>query len=134
MFFKREIERNGELSNLVRRYSQALFTQVAQTAACNRIHPVAQRLARWLLLMQDRIQSQDLHLTHEFIATMLGSRRAGVTLAAGKLQAEGIIRYSRGKVSILDQEKLEDASCECHTIVHDEYNRLLGRYAPPKES
>lgn len=132
--FKREIERNGELSNLTRRYSQALFTQVAQTAACNRIHPISQRLARWLLLMQDRVQSQNLHLTHEFIATMLGSRRAGVTLAAGKLQAEGIIRYSRGKVSIIEQEKLEEASCECHRIVHDEYNRLLGRYAPPRES
>jgi len=132
--FEREIDSNGELSNLIRRYSQALFTQVAQTAACNRIHPIAQRLPRWLLLMQDRMQSQNLQLTHEFIATMLGTRRAGVTLAASKLQAAGIIRYSRGKVSILEQEKLEAASCECHRIVRDEYNRLLGRYAPPKES
>jgi len=132
--FKRELDSNGELSNLTRRYSQALFTQVAQTAACNRIHTIAQRLPRWLLLMQDRMQSQTLQLTHEFIATMLGARRAGVTLAASKLQADGIIRYSRGKVSIIEQEKLEEASCECHRIVHDEYNRLLGRYAPPRES
>ena len=132
--FKREIDSNGELSNLIRRYSQALFTQVAQTAACNRIHTISERLPRWLLLMQDRMQSQTLQLTHEFIATMLGARRASVTLAASKLQAAGIIRYSRGKVSIIEQEKLEEASCECHRIVHDEYNRLLGRYAPPRES
>jgi CRP-like cAMP-binding protein len=132
--FKRELDSNGELSNLTRRYSQALFTQVAQTAACNRIHTISERLPRWLLLMQDRMQSQTLQLTHEFIATMLGARRAGVTLAASKLQAAGIIRYSRGKVSILEQEKLESASCECHKIVQDEYNRLLGRYAPPRES
>lgn len=132
--FKRELDTNGELSNLTRRYSQALFSQVAQTAACNRIHPLAQRLPRWLLLMQDRMQSQTLQLTHDFIATMLGARRAGVTVAASKLQRAGIISYSRGKVSIIEQEKLEAASCECHRIVQDEYNRLLGRYAPPRES
>lgn len=85
--FKREIESAGELNRIVRRYSQALFTQVAQTAACNRLHPIVERLARWLLLMQDRMESSTLQLTHEFIATMLGSRRAGVTVAAGQLQA-----------------------------------------------
>ena len=132
--FKSEIARDGEMNNLIRRYSQALFSQVAQTAACNRIHPIEQRLARWLLLTEDRIQTDTLQLTHEFIATMLGTRRAGVTLAARKLQAAGIIRYSRGKVTILDQDKLENASCECHRIVRNEYNRLLGRYAPPRES
>jgi CRP-like cAMP-binding protein len=101
--FKREIESNGELANITRRYLQALFTQVAQTASCNRMHPIVKRLARWLLLMQDRVESDVLQLTHEFIATMLGARRAGVTIAAGKLQAAGIITYRRGKVTILDQ-------------------------------
>jgi len=128
--FRREVDNNGELNNLIRRYSQALFTQVAQTAACNRMHPIVERLARWLLLMQDRVESDTLQLTHEFISTMLGARRAGVTLAAGRLQAADIIRYSRGKVTILDQSRLEEASCECHRIVRNEYNRLLGNYLP----
>ena len=132
--FKREIESNGELSDLTRRYSQALFAQVAQTAACNRMHPIVERLARWLLLMQDRKQSDTLQLTHEFIATMLGARRAGVTLAAGRLQAANIIRYNRGKVVVLDRKKLEGASCECHRIVRDEYDRLLDKYIPARES
>jgi CRP-like cAMP-binding protein len=128
--FKRENEGNGEFNNVLRRYSQALFSQVAQTAACNRMHPIVERLARWLLLMQDRIESDTLQLTHEFISTMLGARRAGVTLAAGRLQAANIISYTRGKVTILDQQRLEEASCECHKIVRDEYNRLLGKYVP----
>jgi CRP-like cAMP-binding protein len=130
LVFKQEIERNGELANVTRRYLQALFTQVAQTASCNRMHPIVKRLARWLLLMQDRVESDELQLTHEFIATMLGTRRAGVTIAAGTLQAAGIIKYHRGKVTILDQKKLEEASCECHRIVRNEYKRLLGSYDP----
>jgi CRP-like cAMP-binding protein len=125
--FKRELAANGELSNLTRRYSQALFAQVAQTAACNRTHSIAQRLARWLLLIRERVQADTLQLTHEFLATMLGARRAGVTLAASKLQTAGIIRYSRGRVTILEQVKLEAASCECHRIVRDEYRRLLSK-------
>ena len=129
--FKREIESNGELASIARRYSQALFTQVAQTAACNRMHPIVKRLARWLLLMQNRMESDVLQLTHEFISTMLGTRRAGVTEAAGSLQAGGIITYRRGKVTILDQKKLEKASCECYRIVKDEYDRLLGSFDPP---
>jgi CRP-like cAMP-binding protein len=128
--FKHEIESNGELANLTRRYLQALFTQVAQTASCNRMHPIVKRLARWLLLMQDRVESDVLQLTHEFIATMLGARRAGVTIAAGRLQAAGIITYHRGRVTILDQKKLEEASCECHKIVKNEYDRLLVGYNP----
>jgi len=128
--FKREIENNGELAQIARRYSQALFAQVAQTAACNRMHPIGKRLARWLLLMQDRVGSDVLQLTHEFLATMLGTRRAGVSIAAGKLQASGIISYHRGKVTILDQRKLEEASCECHRIVVAEYHRLLGKLSP----
>ena len=123
--FKHEIENNGELSRIARRYLQALFTQVAQTASCNRMHPIGRRLARWILLMHDRVESDTLPLTHEFIATMLGARRAGVTLAAGSLQAANRIRYNRGTVTILDRKKLEDASCECHKIVRDEYDRLL---------
>lgn len=122
--FKQEVR---ELDNVTRRYMQALFTQVAQTAACNRIHPIVERLARWLLLMQDRKDSDTLHLTHEFIATMLGARRAGVSVAAGELQAAEIIRYNRGKVTILDRARMEDASCECYRIVKDEYDRLLGK-------
>lgn len=125
--FKREMESNGELAGLTRRYTQALFTQVSQTAACNRMHPIVQRLARWLLLMQDRMESDTLNLTHEFIATMLGARRAGVSIAASALQKAGIIKYRRGTVTILDQKMLEDASCECHRVVRDEYRRLLGK-------
>lgn len=130
--FKSELESNGELNGLVKRYSQALFTQVAQTAACNRMHLVVQRLARWMLLMRDRVQSNELQLTHEFIATMLGARRAGVTLAAGILQRDDIIQYSRGKVTILDLAKLEAASCECYRVVKDEYDRLLGKSSGKK--
>jgi CRP-like cAMP-binding protein len=125
--FRQEIDRNDELNNLIRRYAQALFIQVAQTAACNRMHPIAARLARWLLLMRDRNGSDTLHLTHDFIATMLGTRRAGVTLAARTLQAADLIRYNRGKVTILDRKKMEDASCECYRIVKNEYERLLGK-------
>ena len=128
--FKNEIASNGEMTSLIRRYSQALFTQVAQTAACNRLHPIVKRLARWMLLMQERVESDTLNLTHDFIATMLGARRAGVTLAAGTLQRQGIISYSRGKVIILDREKLEEAACECHRIVSAEYKRLLGNGIP----
>ena len=128
--FKRELESNGELADISRRYSQALFTQVAQTAACNRVHPIVERLARWLLLMQNRMESDVLQLTHEFISTMLGTRRAGVTIAAGQLQKAKIITYQRGKVTILDQQKLEEASCECYRIVRDEYDRLLQIFPP----
>jgi len=128
--FRRELDSNGELSLLTRRYAHTLFTQVAQTAACNRVHSIAERLPRWLLLTQDRLQSETLNLTHEFMATMLGVRRASVTLAASKLQSEGIIRYSRGKVTVLDRNRLEDASCECHRIVRAEYSRLMEHFEP----
>jgi CRP-like cAMP-binding protein len=128
--FREEINKHAELNNLVQRYMQALFNQVAQTAACNRLHPIVERLARWMLLTQDRMESEILHLTHDFIATMLGARRAGVTIAAGTLQAAGIITYHRGTVVIQDRERLEEASCECYKIVRDEYTRLLGKYLP----
>jgi len=125
--FKTEIDNDGELRKLVNRFSQALFTQVAQTAACNRRHTIVERLARWMLLMQDRIDSDTLQLTHEFIAIMLGARRAGVTVAAGSLQRDKVINYKRGRVTILDRRKLEEASCECHRVVKEEYARLLGK-------
>lgn len=128
--FKNEIGGDGELSKLTRRFSQALFTQVAQTAACNRRHTIVERLARWMLLMQDRIDSDTMQLTHEFIAIMLGARRAGVTLAAGELQKGNIINYRGGKVTILDRKRLEEVSCECHRIVRNEYRRLLGKRPP----
>lgn len=128
--FKEEVKDNAEFNNLAHRYLQALFIQIAQTGACNRMHPIVERLARWLLLCQDRMESDTLQLTHEFIATMLGARRAGVSIAAGTLQAAGIIGYHRGKVIIQDRERLEEASCECYRTVKNEYDRLLDRYHP----
>jgi CRP-like cAMP-binding protein len=125
--FIEEIKNNAELNELVHRYLQALFTQVAQTGARNRMHPIAERLARWLLICHDRMESYTLRLTHEFIATMLGARRAGVSVAASTLQAAGIISYHRGTVIIQDREGLEEASCECYRTVKDEYDRLLGK-------
>lgn len=118
---------NGEaLTKILRRYTQAFFVQVAQSAACNRLHPAEERLARWLLTCQDRVGSPDFDLTHEFLGQMLGVRRATVTVIAGMLQEAGIIRYRRGRVSIVDRERLEEASCECYSIVRAEYEDFLG--------
>jgi CRP-like cAMP-binding protein len=121
-----EFKRGEHLQDLLLRYTQAFIIQIAQTAACNRAHPLNGRLARWLLMCQDRAQSIELQLTHEFISIMLGTRRAGVSEAAGKLQDEGMIRYRRGHVTILDQQGLEAHSCECYRIVKHEFDRLLG--------
>ena len=99
--------------------------QVAQTAACNRLHDIKQRLARWLLMTQDRVDSEWLPITHDFLATMLGTGRPSVSLAAGILQAEQIIKYTRGAVKILNRKKLEEASCECYDVIH-QYNGQLG--------
>jgi CRP-like cAMP-binding protein len=123
---REEFRRGEHLQDLLLRYTQAFIIQIAQTAACNRAHPIDGRLARWLLMCQDRAQAIDLQLTHEFIAVMLGTRRAGVTEAAGKLQNDGVIRYRRGHVNILDRQKLEAISCECYPIVKREFERLLG--------
>ena len=98
--------------------------QISQTAACNRIHHIDERLARWLLACRDRVRSDRLNLTQEFIAEMLGTRRAGVTVAAGRLQEQGVISYSRGKILILNRRRLEDFSCECYRIVKREFDRL----------
>jgi CRP-like cAMP-binding protein len=124
---KREFRKGGQLQDLLLRYTQAFITQISQTAACNGAHRVEGRLARWLLMCQDRAHSADLELTHEFIATMLGIRRAGVTEAAGALRQAGLIGYERGRVSVIDRAGLEAASCECYQMVRKEFDRLVGR-------
>lgn len=121
-----ELRRNGQLQQLLLRFIHMLFAQISQTAACNRLHTVEERLARWLLIMHDRINEDEFMLTQEFISTMLGSRRAGVTVAAGTLQQAGLISYKRGRIRILDRERLEEVSCECHRVVKEEYDRALG--------
>ncbi len=126
-FLKGEFERGGPLRYLLLRYTQALFTQMAQTAVCNRHHALDQQLCRWLLLSLDRLPSNELTMTQKLIANMLGVRREGVTEAAGKLQAEGLIHYSRGKITVLDRPKLEARVCECYAVVKRESDRLLSR-------
>jgi CRP-like cAMP-binding protein len=122
---KREFERGGPLQYILLRYTQALITQMAQTAVCNRHHTVEQQLCRWLLLSLDRLPTNELTMTQELIANMLGVRREGVTEAAGKLQAAGLIEYSRGKITVLDRPKLEARVCECYLVVKQESDRLL---------
>jgi len=128
---KDEFHRNGALQGLLLRYTQALITQMAQTAVCNRHHSVDQQLCRWLLLSLDRLPSNELTMTQELIADMLGVRREGVTEAAGKLQRLGVIRYSRGHITVLDRPRLEQLSCECYAVVKRETDRLLP-YVPPR--
>ena len=113
------------MQHLLLRYTQALITQMAQTAVCNRHHSVEQQLCRWLLLSLDRLTSDELTMTQELIANMLGVRREGVTDAAGKLQRDGLINYSRGHITVLDRQKLEKRSCECYQVVKAEFDRLL---------
>ncbi len=122
---KREFDRAGLLQHLLLRYTQALLTQVSQTAACNRHHSVEQQLCRWLLLTLDRIPTNELAMTQELVAGMLGVRREGITEAAGKLQAAGFIRYRRGHISVLDRAGLETRVCECYAVVKKELQRLL---------
>ncbi len=121
-----EFDRNKQLRDVMLRYTQALIAQISQTTACNSLHVLEQRLPRWLLEAQDRIDSDDLKLTQEFLGHMLGVRRAGVTQAAQKLQERGLIRYHRGHVQILDQQGLETSACECFRVLREEYDRLLG--------
>ncbi len=122
---KREFATGGDLQHLALRYTQALITQMAQTAVCNRHHALDQQLCRWLLLSLDRLPSNELVMTQELIANMLGVRREGVTEAAGKLQADGLIHYSRGHIKVLDRSGLEKRVCECYAVVRKEYDRLL---------
>jgi len=122
---KEEFDRSGPVMHLLLRYTQALITQMAQTAVCNRHHTLDQQLCRWLLLSLDRLQGNELRMTQELIANMLGVRREGVTAAALHLQQAGLIRYSRGHISVLDRAALERRSCECYGVVKKEYDRLL---------
>ena len=122
---KTEFSRHGQMLHVLLRYTQSLITQMAQTAVCNRHHSVNQQLCRWLLLSLDRLQSNELKMTQELIANMLGVRREGVTAAAGELQKAGVIRYSRGRITVLDRAKLEQLSCECYSVVKRESDRLL---------
>ena len=126
-FLQEEFARGGPVQQVLLRYTQALITQISQTAVCNRLHPVEKRLCRWLLLSHDLVQSDELEMTQEFISNMLGGRRESVTVAAARLQDAGLIRYSRGHITILNRAGLEAAVCECYRIVRDEFERLLRR-------
>lgn len=121
-----EFARGGKFQRLLLRYTQALITQISQTAVCNRLHSVDQQLCRWLLLSHDRVQADELIMTQELIADMLGVRREGVTVAAGRLQDAGAISYVRGHIKILNRRKLEQTVCECYRVVKNEFDRLLG--------
>jgi CRP-like cAMP-binding protein len=122
---KQEFDRAGLLQRLLLRYTQALMTQMSQTAACNRHHTVEQQLCRWLLLTLDRVATRELIMTQELVASMLGVRREGVTEAAGKLQRAGFISYRRGHIAVLDRLGLETRACECYGVVKKEIDRLL---------
>ena len=122
---KQEFNRGGLAQSLLLRYTQALITQMSQTAACNRHHSVEQQLCRWLLLTLDRMKANELVMTQELVASMLGVRREGITQAAGSLQEAGFIRYRRGHISILDRKGLEMRACECYAVVKKELDRLL---------
>jgi CRP-like cAMP-binding protein len=124
---KEAFEESGAVLHLMLRYTQALITQMAQTAACNRHHSLDQQLCRWLLMTLDRMQGAEIVMTQELMANMLGVRREGVTESALKLQRAGLIRYARGHISVLDRAGLEHRSCECYAVVKREYERLLPR-------
>lgn len=124
-YLKEEFFRAGPLQRLLLRYTQALITQMSQTAVCNRHHSVEQQLCRWLLMSLDRLPSNELRMTQELIANMLGVRREGVTESAGKLQKLGLIKYNRGHITVLDRPELERQACECYAVVKTEFDRLL---------
>lgn len=124
----------GVFQNLLLRYTQALMTQISQTAVCNRLHSIDQQLCRWLLINHDLLQTNKLIMTHDLIANMLGVRREGVSIAAGQLQKKGLIKYARGTITMLDRQGLETAACECYQVVRDEYERLLGKYTSKNRS
>jgi len=127
---KREFTRAGPMQHLLLRYTQALLTQMAQTAVCNRHHSIDQQLCRWLLLRLDRLPSNELAVTQELIANTLGVRREGVTEAAGELQRAGLMRYSRGRITVLDRAGLEARACECYQVVRTESDRLFAAITP----
>jgi CRP-like cAMP-binding protein len=123
--FKRELAQSVTMQAVMLRYAHAFFNQVAQSAACNQFHSIEQRCCRWLLMTQDRMQSEKFLLTQEFLAMMLGVQRTGVTVAAGSLQRAGLIRYTRGHITVLDRLALERRSCECYGVSKKEFDRLL---------
>ena len=124
--FRKFVDSDDKFRDLLLRYTLALVNQIAQSASCNRLHEVHQRCARWLLQTQDRMASDTFALTHEFLAQMLGVHRPTVSVAAGMLQQNGLIDYSRGKITVLDRKALEKASCPCYRLISREYERLLG--------
>jgi CRP-like cAMP-binding protein len=123
---REEFDRNRELRAVLLKYTQAMIAQISQNVACNRAHSVEQRYARWLLETRDRVASDDLELTHAFIAEMLGVRRAGVTEVSGKFERQGVIETRRNHTRIVNVSALEGAACECYEVVREEYDRLLG--------
>nr|WP_236117086.1 Crp/Fnr family transcriptional regulator [Hassalia byssoidea] len=123
---KKAFDRSSALQKLFHRYIHTLIVVGSQSAACNRLHQIEARLSRWLLMSSDGVSSEELHLTHEFLGTMLGVRRSGVSETASKLQGSGLISYRRGHIQILDRKNLETAACECYGMVKAEYNRLFG--------
>ena len=130
--FRKELARSATLRSVMHLYAHAFFNQVAQSAACNHFHSLEQRCSRWLLMTHDRMHSDSFLLTQEFLAMMLGVQRTGVTAAAGGLQRAGLIRYTRGNVTILDRRGLERRSCECYGVSKREFDRLLGERATAK--
>lgn len=132
--FRRHIADDPDLIAILHRYTQALLTQISQSSACNRLHSTEERCARWLITTHDRVAGDTFPLTHEFLAQMLGVRRATVSQAAGALQAAGVITYARGIVHVLDRARLEQTSCECYGIIAREYDRLLGAHASRKQA
>jgi CRP-like cAMP-binding protein len=129
--FQKEVSRQAGLARMLQLYTQALLVQISQAMACNGIHPIYQRTARWLLMIHDRVASQRFPLSQEFLSQMLGVRRAGVSEVATKLRKAGLIRYSRGMIEIVDRAGLEAAACECYGVIQAEFVRLLG--APQKQ-
>ena len=130
--FRKECQDGGLLPRLLRRYSHSLLTQISQTAVCNRFHPIEARLARWLLMTRDRMASDEFQLTQEFLSNMLGVRREGVNKAAGILQQQGLISYSRGALTILNGAGLEAVACQCYTIIKEEYDTFVPELARGK--
>jgi len=124
--FRRVVDDRPAVRHLLLRYAQYFADQTAQSVACNRLHTLEERCARWLLMTHDRVHDEAFELTHEFLAVMLGVRRAGVTVAMGVLQSAGIVRYSRGRVTVLDRPRLEEVSCRCYHVTRTAQDRLLG--------
>ena len=122
--FRDEFKRGGSLQNLLLLYTQAHLVQIAQTSVCNRLHRIEERLSRWLLMIHDRVEGDEFLLTQDIISTMLGAPRTGVTKVAGTLQKRQTIHYSRGRITILDRQGLEETACECYWIVKEEFDRL----------